>query len=191
MRRVGAARGLIGDLYSDGFGPIGLLGPLSAIAIIGMKLFSLPLIEGISGLWALAPLTLWLFVAYIRRRKMVRLSETALRHDLSLKQLLANRTGAGERELVGALLEELRGKALRDEISVWGRFAMIGDPSSPRPISRINSIHWCDYEICVDRYFTDASGRTDNRTRTAESWYQDLWFNKSQIEREFPTERNG
>ena len=59
------------DLVGDGYVLVGIFAPLLSIAFTIAKAFDMPELSHlreISYAWALAPLLLWVFIAYVRRR---------------------------------------------------------------------------------------------------------------------------
>ena len=58
------------DLCFDGYALVSVSAPLLSLALTAAKFFEIPIsgLHNLSYAWALAPLTIWFFVAYVRRR---------------------------------------------------------------------------------------------------------------------------
>jgi hypothetical protein len=72
------------DLCIDGYAVVSFAAPIASLAFTAAKFFELPLavLHELSYAWALLPLTLWLLVAYVRRRAQKdRAAKRAKMHD--------------------------------------------------------------------------------------------------------------
>lgn len=183
-----AGRALIRDIYVDGFGLIGLAAPVGVAVFLVLKLTETPPASAVSWGWGFAPLALWFLIAYLRRRRIS--ANNSLTCDMPLRELVAYRFGTEKAGLNSEALtdffDDVRSKAVRGEIAVWGRFAASSAGGESSPVLPISTVHWCDHAINADRFLNENEGRTDNATLTAESWFRDLRFNRKQIEHAFP-----
>jgi hypothetical protein len=67
---IASIKAFISDLVSDGYKIVGIAAPLLSILYTGLKFWEidLGLLKEVSYAWALLPLTVWLLIAYSRRR---------------------------------------------------------------------------------------------------------------------------
>ena len=130
------------DLVGDGYGLVSLLAPLLSIAFTVAKALDMEWLghlRELSYAWAFVPLTLWIFVAYVRRRAadLKRNASSPAVPDLRIKDLfyhirpddLLN----GNHELVG---DDVLDKLSTMQLLAWGR------RENKRPLELINYVYW-------------------------------------------------
>jgi len=129
------------DLVGDGYGFVSLLAPLLSAAFTTAKALdveALGHLREISYAWALAPITLWIFVAYLRRRAEDLNRSGAPSPDGPIRELFYHLSPSGifEKEVYQKVGLDVQDKLSTGQMMSWGR------RGNGRPLEPINMFYW-------------------------------------------------
>jgi hypothetical protein len=179
----------IKELVRDGYAILGIVAAPLSISFTLAKAFdvqALGHLKEVSYAWALAPLTLWFFVAYVRRRAADMGQPTMPRPDLKIRELFYyirpdDLLNNNSWEAVG---NDVMDKLATGQLIAWGR------RGRGRPLQPINMTFWPEAGL-TDSFLApdhdDDEHARNNAVLTVNESYNDVRMYSVHVSRIWPS----